>query len=62
MDVKKLNLKDIDSASKFYPSVDCGPIDTTRVKELLGWNPTPFVSIVLLLFSHENLNLNRMRH
>lgn len=38
-------MKESESASKFYPSVDCGPIDTSKAKEILGWNPTPIVRL-----------------
>lgn len=45
MGIHQVNLKNIDSASKFYPSVDCGPVDSGKAKQLLGWTPTKLVRI-----------------
>ncbi|EAR95790.2 NAD-dependent epimerase/dehydratase (macronuclear) [Tetrahymena thermophila SB210] len=46
MDIKLVNIKNTDNASKFYPSVDCGPIDITLAKQMLGWNPTPLEEVL----------------
>jgi len=41
-----VNFKSSESASKFYPSVDCGPIDISKAHAFLGWNPTPLVKAI----------------
>jgi len=46
-----VNFKSSESASKFYPSVDCGPIDITKAQAFLGWNPTPLVKAIAKIIS-----------
>jgi len=36
-----------DSNNTYYPSVECGPLDTNKAKTLIGWKPTEFDIAIL---------------
>ncbi len=36
------NFKDVQGgANKFFPSVECGPLDISKAQKFLNWSPTP---------------------
>jgi hypothetical protein len=49
------------SAPAFYPSVDCGPIDCSKAKRLLNWQPSSIVIIISYLIINTHKHTKRAK-